>query len=70
MADLIGRRGSVNRCHQQRGTPDGYQSARFSGFSPVRQPDPDFQYLCMVSILRDLTHEPNSARKSDEQGKA
>jgi hypothetical protein len=36
----------------------------------VRQSDPDFQYLGMVSILRDLTHEPNSARKSDEQSKA
>jgi len=70
MADLIGRRGSVNRYHQQCGTPDGYQSVWLSGVSPLRQPDPDFQYLCMVSILRDLTHEPNSARKSDEQGKA
>jgi len=70
VADLIGRRGSVNRYHQQCGTPDGYQGVWLSGFSPLRQPDPDFQYLCMVSILRDLTHEPNSARKSDGQGKA
>lgn len=70
MADLIGSRGRVNRYHLQCGTPDGYQSAWLSGLSPLRQPDPDFQYLCMVSILRDLTYEPNSARKSDEQSKA
>ena len=70
MADLVGNRGSVDRYRQQRGTPVGYQSGWLSGFSPVRQSDPDFQYLSMVSILRDLTHEPNSARKSDEQSKA
>jgi len=70
MADLIGSRGCVNRYHQQCGTPDGYQSVWLSGLSPLRQPDPDFQYLCMVSILRDLTNEPNSARKSDEPSKA
>lgn len=55
MADLVGNRGSVDRYRQQCGTPDGYQSGWLSGFSPVRQSDPDFQYLCMVSILRDLT---------------
>ena len=70
MADLIGSRGCVNRYHQQCRTPDGYQSVWLSGLSPLRQPDPDFQYLCMVSILRDLTNEPNSARKSDEPSKA
>jgi hypothetical protein len=70
MADLVGNRGSVDRYRQQCGTPDGYQSGWLSGFSPVRQSDPDFQYLGMVSILRDLTHEPNSARKSDEPSKA
>ena len=43
MADLVGNRGS------------GYQGGWLSGFSPVRQSDPDFQYLGMVSILRDLT---------------
>lgn len=76
MADLIGSRGCVNRHGQQRRAPDGYQSVRLSGFSPVRQPDPDFQHLCMVSILRDLTHEDNSTREfsptgeSDGQSKA
>ena len=55
MADLVGHRGSVDRYRQQRGTPVGYQSGWLSGFSPVCQSDPDFQYLGMVSILRDLT---------------
>ena len=70
MADLVGSRSGVHRHRQQCGAPGGYQSVRLSGFSPVCQSDPDFQYLGMVSILRDLTHEPNSARESDEQGKA
>jgi len=55
MADFVGNRGSVDRYRQQYGTPGGYQSGWLSGFSPVYQSDPDFQYLCMASILRDLT---------------
>lgn len=70
MADLVDNRGNVNRYRHQCGAPDGYQSVWFPGFSPVRQPDPDFQHLCMVSILRDLTHESNSTRESDVQSKA
>ena len=70
MADLVGIRGRVNRYRQQCGAPDGYQSVWFTGFSPVRQPDPDFQYLYMVFILRDLANGPNSPRESDEQDKA
>jgi hypothetical protein len=70
MADLVGSRGRVNRYRQQCGAPHGYESVWLPGFSPVRQPDSDFQYLCVVSILRDLTHEPDSARESDEKSKA
>jgi hypothetical protein len=70
MADLVGSRSGVHRHRQQCGAPGGYQSVRLSGFSPVRQPDPDFQHLCMVSTLLDLTYEANSARRSDEQSKA
>ena len=70
MADLVGSRGSVNRYRQQCGAPHGYESVWLPGFSPVRQPDSDFQHLCMVSTLLDLTYEANSARRSDEQSKA
>jgi hypothetical protein len=70
LADLLGSRGRVNHYRQQCGAPDGYQSVWFPGFSPLRQPDPDLQYLCMVSILRDLTHEYKSPRESGLQSKA
>jgi hypothetical protein len=63
-AAFIVRRDRVNRFHQRRRQSAEHQAVRLPWAYFVRQSDPDFQYLYLVLLFRDLRHESRFQRKN------
>jgi hypothetical protein len=64
LANVPYNRGRLNRHRLRRGPADGYQIHWPARCSSLRKPDPDLQYVRLVFVLCQLTHEPDAPRKA------